>query len=330
MIKPNEIPIALMRQRLRYENGKLFWIDGMRAGKEAGYLMPDGYKRLAFGGKGYPTHRIIYSLSKGKIPDGMVIDHINQKKDDNRIENLRAVSHSENSKNIGLQSNNTSGVNGVRLDKKTQKYKTYIIINGKNKHLGYYNTIDEAKKARLAAEIKYANIKPITPTFSEHKVKKINIKELREQFDYKEGFLIRKTGRNAGKPITGSKSTYSLIMFDGKAYAAHRLIYAWHNGKIADGRVIDHIDGNKKNNKIENLRAVTKSQNSQNSKLQSNNISGIRGVHFNNERQKWVATIYKNKKLKSLGRYTTKQDAIKARKRAEVEQKYLTNVKSCV
>ncbi len=274
MIKAKTIPIALCKKRLRYENGKLFWRDGQRKGKEVGSLTDYGYKRVVLDGEKYLAHRIIYSLFNGKITDGLVIDHKNQKRGDNHIKNLRAVSYLENNKNTGLRSNNASGVSGVCWRKSRQKYEVRISVNKKRIHLGYFADINEGKKARLAAEIKYANVKPITPTFSECKVKKINIKELREQFDYNDGFLVRKTGANAGKPITGGKGVYSEICFNVKMYAAHRLIYAWHNGEIGKSLLIDHIDRNKKNNKIENLRAVSASENSQNRKKPVNNTSG--------------------------------------------------------
>ncbi len=323
MIKANEIPIELMRQRLRYDDGKLFWIDGRRAGKEAGCLKPSGYKEVNFNGKVYKVHRVIYSMFKGVIADGLVIDHKNQERDDNRIENLRAVSQSENMKNTGLGSNNTSGIKGVGWQKNVQKYVAFIRVNGKLKQLGYYTDKNEAIKARKEAEIKYANVKPATPTFSEHKVKKISIKDLKEQFDYSDGFLLRKTGRYAGKQITGSKNVYTAIMFNDKPQLAHRLIYAWHNGEIPKNYVIDHINGDTKDNRIENLRAVSRSQNAQNSKKRSNNKSGVVGVSFTKQNNKWQATITINGKAKHLGYYADINEAIKARKEAEIKHNYL-------
>ncbi len=324
MIKAKTIPIELCKKRLRYDDGKLFWIDGKRAGKEAGCLMADGYKGVELDGKLYKVHRVIYSMFKGVIADGLVIDHKNQERDDNRIENLRAVSHSENSKNIGLLSNNTSGTIGVSWYKNTQKYLASICVNGKRMNLGYYTDKNEAIKARKEAEIKYANVKPTTPTFSEHKVLKISIKELRERFDYSEGFLSRKSGINAGKPIVGSNEVYTRISFNDKPQLGHRLIYAWHNGEIGKGLVIDHINGDKKDNRIENLRAVSRSQNGQNRKKQSNNKSGVVGVSFAKQHKKWQARIKTNGKIKYLGFYTDKNEAIKARKEAEIKYNFLT------
>ena len=66
---------------------------------------------------------------------------------------------------------------------------------------------------------------------------------------------------------------------------------------------VDHIDGDKTNNKIENLREATVSQNRFNSKLQSNNKSGVKGVHFNKNYKKWIAQITVNYKVLYLGSY---------------------------
>ncbi len=323
MIKAKTIPIELMRQRLRYDDGKLFWIDGPKKGKAAGSLTDYGYKRVVFNGKEYKAHRIIYSLFKGVIADGLVIDHINQDKLDNRIENLRAVSNSENMKNRSMLPNNTSGINGVSWYKNVQKYEASISVNKKRIRLGYYADINEAKKARLAAELKYANVKPNKPKFNKHKVLKISIKNLREQFDYNDGFLLRNTGRYVGKPITGNNTVYTVISFNDKPQLAHRLIYAWHNGEIGKGLVIDHINGDTKDNRIENLRAVTRTENGQNRKKASDNKSGTTGVSFNKRSNKWRAGITINGKAKYLGFYTDKNEAIKARKAAEIKHNFL-------
>ncbi len=323
MIKAQTIPIELCKTHLRYENGRLFWIDGKRAGREAGSLNPYGYKDVRLDGKVYKVHRVIYSMFKGVIADGLVIDHINQIKDDNRIENLRAVSHSENMKNRSMLPNNTSGITGVFWYKRQQKYGAFIGVNGKQTYLGQFADINEARKARLAGELKYANVKPNKPKFKKRRVKKISIKDLRDQFDYKDGFLSRKSGINAGKQITGGKTVYAVIRFNDKPQLGHRLIYAWHNGEIGKGLVIDHKNGDKKDNRIENLRAVSRSQNNQNRKKQSNNKSGTIGVHFSKRSNKWHARIKINGKLKYLGYHTDKNEAIKARKAAEIKYNFL-------
>ena len=82
------------------------------------------------------------------------VDHINRDRSDNTRENLRIVDARQNAQNKGLLSINTSGVSGVSLYKQT-KWRARIGVDNKEILLGYFNTKDEAIKARLLAEIKY-------------------------------------------------------------------------------------------------------------------------------------------------------------------------------
>lgn len=83
--------------------------------------------------------------------------------------------------------------------------------------------------------------------------------------------------------------------------------------------VVDHINRDTLDNRKENLRIVTRVENAQNSGLPSNNKSGVKGVHFNEKDKVWVARISINGKRKSLGTHHNKEDAIKARKDAELK-----------
>lgn len=72
------------------------------------------------------------------------IDHINGDSLDNRIENLRPATQSQNCANQGLKKNNTSGIKGVRYRKDTNKWTAHVMVNRKNISLGCYGTIEEA------------------------------------------------------------------------------------------------------------------------------------------------------------------------------------------
>ena len=154
-----------LRQRLRYEpeTGKLFWLDyeGMpnswRAkwvGKEAFTAQCNGYRRGAIDGVMFYAHRVAYAIHHGEFPDDQ-LDHINGVKDDNRISNLRAVSNQENMKNMSMRRNNTSGVNGVFWHKPTGKWTAQVRVDRRCKHLGLFDTIEEAVAARKQADTKY-------------------------------------------------------------------------------------------------------------------------------------------------------------------------------
>lgn len=97
-------------------------------------------------------HQIVLQSNNNKV-----IDHIHgeQSKNDNRKENLRLVTISQNAMNAQLRSNNTSGVTGVRWNKKMGKYIAYICKDGINHYLGNFSSFDDAVKARKDAEKEY-------------------------------------------------------------------------------------------------------------------------------------------------------------------------------
>lgn len=83
------------------------------------------------------------------------------------------------------------------------------------------------------------------------------------------------------------------------------------------GLEIDHINGDKLDNRRQNLRHITHSENIINSKIQSNNKSGYKGVYWSNYANKWIANIKKDGIQRCLGWFINKGDAVKARKKAE-------------
>lgn len=87
-----------------------------------------------------------------------VVDHINRNKCDNRKHNLRCCTSQKNSFNSSKRLTNKTGIIGVCWKTDKNKWKSYITLNGKQKHLGYFNDIEDAIKARLKAEAKYFGI----------------------------------------------------------------------------------------------------------------------------------------------------------------------------
>lgn len=163
-----EITQEFLQRRLDYdaETGVLKWkpvdhansLGGAEvwnkkfAGKRAGWVSGNrGYRAVAFNNRCYPEHRIIWLHVYGRWPEGDV-DHINCVKGDNRLENLREASRSENSANRPPPKSNKSGVKGVHFDKGRQKWMAYIKKNWKRHHLGRFDTMEEAIAARRAAD----------------------------------------------------------------------------------------------------------------------------------------------------------------------------------
>ncbi len=140
-----------VREAFSYSDGNLYWkspnAKRVSVGDLAGYNHPKGYRIVKLNNKPYSVHRVIFLYHHGYLPEQ--IDHINNKKDDNRIENLRACNNAENQQNQGLCKVNTSGVKGVSWYKATKKWVACIYTNGKNKNLGYYSDINQAKDAAI-------------------------------------------------------------------------------------------------------------------------------------------------------------------------------------
>lgn len=124
-----------------------------------------------------------------------------------------------------------------------------------------------------------------------------------------------KNKKKANKPIKGMhENWYITFSFQGKTYKAHRVAWLLYHGEWPPHQ-IDHINGNRGDNRIVNLRSVTQFQNMKNARLNSNNTSGVCGVYWVNN--KWLAAIGVNNKLIRLGSFDCKIDAYAARLRAE-------------
>lgn len=96
-------------------------------------------------------HRVIIErLNPDGIFENQQVDHINRNKLDNRRENLRIATHSQNHANTGIRKDNSSGYKGVHWNKQSQKWVAQIKINKKTKRIGAYDTPEEAYKAYCA------------------------------------------------------------------------------------------------------------------------------------------------------------------------------------
>lgn len=122
-----------------------------------------------------------------------------------------------------------------------------------------------------------------------------------------------KLGKKAG---TLTQNGYLHITYNYKAYLAHRLAWFFVHGKWPDG-MIDHINRNKLDNRIENLRVVDNQTNQRNAGMSAKNTSGHRGVYWHKNKKKWLASIRVDNKQLHLGSYNCITAAMFARKISE-------------
>ena len=129
---------------------------------------------------------------------------------------------------------------------------------------------------------------------------------VKELFEYRDGELYWKirpaqrvrAGDKAGKI---EKQGYKVVSIKSKFYKVHRIIFLMFHGYVPD--ILDHIDGNKLNNNINNLRPATHAQNCRNAKIPKTNTSGYKGVTWDKENKKWMVQISVNGKNKKIGRF---------------------------
>lgn len=168
-------PLELLRELFFYPSpeGKLYWLkprtNRLEPFDEAGTL-DRHYLMVKVAYKKYAVQRIVWAMRNGRdIPEGYELDHKDRNKLNNRIDNLRLATPSQNQSNRAKGKNNTSGFKGVSWHKNEQMY--YVQIRHKNKqyHLGAYRTAIEGAVAyneaakRLHGEFACLNEIPETP-----------------------------------------------------------------------------------------------------------------------------------------------------------------------
>jgi hypothetical protein len=123
-------------------------------GEVAGYKDVKGYIRIRIKGKQYFAHSLAWLYAYGYFPKGE-IDHIDHKRNNNSLSNLRDVTNQENQKNASLRKDNSSGVTGVNPDNGKGLWVAQIKVNKKKVVLGYFTDKFEAICARMSANNKY-------------------------------------------------------------------------------------------------------------------------------------------------------------------------------
>lgn len=132
------------------------------------------------------------------------------------------------------------------------------------------------------------------------------------------------SNRKTGKLLGGiNKYGYVRAFLKKKEYSLHRLAWFYMYGRMPKN--IDHINHNRSDNRISNLREVDVAENQKNKSKYKNNTSGHHGVHWSKGKRRWVASISIDKQQKQLGVFADFSDAVDARKNAEILYGYHNN-----
>lgn len=112
------------------------------AGSVVGSVNARGHLNVSVDGAMWSVHQVVFVWHHGWLP--VEIDHENRIKTDNRIENLRPATSTQNKGNIGLLGSNRSGFRGVSLNRRSMKWHAQIKVLGKQTYLGRFDTPEEA------------------------------------------------------------------------------------------------------------------------------------------------------------------------------------------
>ena len=139
--------------------------------------------------------------------------------------------------------------------------------------------------------------------------------ELHKLFEYKNGDLYWRITKS-GKAKAGSKvgcvnsAGYLTVGINYKRYLVHRIIWLMHGNEPAD--LIDHINNDALDNRIENLRAASHVINTRNAKLRKDSTSGIKGVSWHKQTRKWVGQLWHEHKIYKVGSFDDKDECAAA------------------
>ena len=141
-----ELTQKLLNEYFEYKDGELYWkkptAKKIRIGSIVGSVDARGYKKVRFFNKVYAVHRIIFLMHHGYLPTE--IDHKDNNKINNKIENLRPATVNQNRQNALTRKDNSSGAKGVSFDKNKNKWNVRIQVNKKTKRIGYFEDLELA------------------------------------------------------------------------------------------------------------------------------------------------------------------------------------------
>jgi hypothetical protein len=289
--------------------------------------------------KFFRLHRIVAEHFISNPNNFNIVDHIDRNRQNNRIDNLRWVSPSHNTQNSTIQHNNTSGIKGVSytthsrlhwcarwVEDGTCKSKYFMTKEEAiqyrkemvNLHYSkdHYNDQDNSnrnqdKKYKINNHEQYENEQWRTVDESNGDYEISSYGRVKSYKNNKDGILLSGTYREESHQFMVKLT----INNKERRFSINRLVAQHFIPNPENLEVVDHIDGNRLNNQMTNLRWVTMSQNRQNSKIPKHNKTGIKGVQCmkDGRKKKWLVSWYEDKKRKSTYFYT-EEEAVEYRK----------------
>lgn len=241
-------------------NSLFYYIDGVlynrRNNKPTGNKRPDNYIDIKSNNIRDYQHRITYTMFHGDIPKFHDVHHIDGDRSNNRIENLEPLSRVKH--NFKKDKTPIKNENGNWQITVQHNYNTYRFYNiDQDKVLKLYDSFCE----NVINDAPLDSYKDYIIRKKNRDVKvSIDQEYLLKNYHYKDGNLFKiSTNQKIGHLST---SGYCMAAIRGHGKGVHRWIYMYHYGDIPDNMVIDHIDNNCLNNKIENLRCASPNLNS--------------------------------------------------------------------
>lgn len=128
-------------------------------GDVAGFVCPEGYRRIKICRKQFKAHRLAWLYMTGELPP-FEIDHRDRVRSNNVWTNLRKATHKQNQENRTTRRDSSSGFKGVLWSNRDQAWRTTICIGGRKRHIGTHGSLLEAVAQRIAAERKHCTHSP--------------------------------------------------------------------------------------------------------------------------------------------------------------------------
>ena len=142
-----------LRELLDYQDGHFIEKKTGKVKNETPITAQHRYQRVVVLGKAYPLHRLVFLYHHGFLPK--IIDHADNDRSNNRIENLREVTQQQNCLNRKAHKNNKSGAKNVHWEANMKKWRVLVTVDGKRRNLGAYEDLEFAAMVAHEARDKF-------------------------------------------------------------------------------------------------------------------------------------------------------------------------------